>query len=246
MEANVSTKTKRFTSHVTKDYGVFKTPRYQRPVEEYSVKKIMANIKEFGGQIQPITVDPKGYVIDGQHRIEALKRLKMPVWYVINHSLLEEEVSSYACKDANNVNNKWKTLNYSNWAIENGHEVLREAEAIAKDWSSITKNKMTVPMGLEVLNGTNKSLTVSLNDLSYKMNYKAAKETFDFAMALEPFVGFNPFSGPMIRAIKKLAVDKEGLNVKIANKIIRRKKLVMFGSVKDNYANLKELYELFE
>lgn len=240
---NTTSNNPRFTSHVTKDYSVFKIPNYQRELNTSLINILIDSIDSFGGQIQPVTVDVSGYVIDGQHRLEALKALGMPVWYVINHALSEEEISSYACRDANNVSNKWKLMNYANWAIHNGNDIVKEAEAIAREWSEATGNRLTVGMALELLNGDPKRVSKSFNDLTYKIDYETAKNVFDFANALYPNMAGNPFCSRMIRPIKKLCIEKNGLDVRIANKMTSRKNIKIYGAQQDNYDFIKELYE---
>lgn len=246
METKVPTKTMRFTSHVTKDYSVFKTPNYQRELNKHYVKKLKKSLSETG-QIEQVTVDQQGNIIDGQHRVEALKQLGLPVWYCINHALNSNDNSSTACKDANNVSNKWGIMSYVNWAKRNGNDVVSEAQAIANDWSTLTKNNLTVPMALELLNGNSiASVKRDLDGLSYKLDYETAKNVFDFAYFLKDYVVGNVFSSRMIRPLKSLAIEKDGLKLSVAKKICTKKHIRIFATQKDNYEFIKELYEKYE
>lgn len=246
MEKKVPTKTMRFTSHVTKDYSVFKTPNYQRQLNDNYVKNLKKSLRETG-QIEQVTVDQQGNIIDGQHRVEALKQLGMPVWYCINHALNNDDNSSVACKDANNVSNKWGIMSYVNWAKRNGNDVVSEAEAIANDWNALTKKKLTVPLALELLNGaTLAGVKKDLNDLNYRLDYETAKNVFDFAYFLKDYVVGNVFSSRMIRPLKSLAIEKDGLKLSVAKKMCTKKHIRIFATQKDNYDFIKELYEKYE
>jgi len=246
MEANVSTKTKRFTSHVTKDYSVFKTPAYQRELNKNYVDKIKKSLRETG-QIEQITVDQQGNIIDGQHRVEALKQLGMPVWYCINHALSNDTNSSGACKDANNVSNKWGIMSYVNWAKQNGNDVVSEAESIAREWNTITRNKLSIPLALELLNGSSPySVKRDLDSLSYRLDYETAKNVFDFAYFLKDYVVGNSFSSRMIRPLKRLSIEKDGLKLSVAKKMCTKRHIRIFATQKDNYEFIKELYEKYE
>lgn len=235
----------KFTVHSTKDYSVFKIPNYQRDVNQSAVKKLAQSIKA-EGQLQAVTVDVSGTVIDGQHRLEALKSLKMPVWYCINHDLGKKDTSNYACKTANNVSNKWSIMSYVNWAKRNGNDVVAEAEAIAKDWSKTTNNKLTVALALDLLNKSNSGTKASLDSLSYKLNYDTAKNVYDVATLMEPYVVGNPFSARIIRPLKILSQQKGGLDLKVAEKMCQKKHVRIFNTQKENYDFIKELYEKYE
>lgn len=66
----------------TKDYTMFKQLEGNRPVDEKHVKMLMQSMSE-DQCIAPIQINEKNMIIDGQHRAEALKRLKKPIYYYI-------------------------------------------------------------------------------------------------------------------------------------------------------------------
>ena len=83
--------TKKFTLHSTTDYDLFKIYKYNRKLNQKNLNNIETSIKE-KGQKQPLSVSPEGYIVDGQHRLEVLRKLKMPVWYVINHETEKDDI----------------------------------------------------------------------------------------------------------------------------------------------------------
>lgn len=67
---------------VTRDYNLFKVLNGNRNVREKHVQELMLSMSE-EACISPIQVNERMEVIDGQHRLEALKRNKKPVHYYI-------------------------------------------------------------------------------------------------------------------------------------------------------------------
>lgn len=247
METTIPTKTGRFTVHTTRDYSVFKSPEFQRELANPNIREIKASIRQHGGLLQPVVVDVSGNVIDGQHRVEALKQLDMPVQYVINHAIQDINDTSYACRDANNTGSKWRVLDYANWAGNNGNEVVREAMAIAQEWNKLTNGKLTVPSALELLNGSSvQSVKKDLNRLEFTLDLTTARNVVDFAMILSQKMVASPFCNRMVRPLKMLSLEKGGLDLGIAKKMCRRKHIQVFASQGDNYSFLKELYEKCE
>ena len=91
----------------TSDYSIFRKLTGNRGVEEKRVKSLVDSIKKVGWISNPIIVNRKMEVIDGQGRLEALQRLNMPVEYhVVDSAGLD------ACRVMNTNNRAWKPLDY--------------------------------------------------------------------------------------------------------------------------------------
>ena len=69
--------------YTTTDYSIFKRLVGNRDIPESRIAKIVESIQTIGWVHNPIIVNEKMEVIDGQGRLTALQRLKMPVEYVI-------------------------------------------------------------------------------------------------------------------------------------------------------------------
>lgn len=93
------------TIYRTYNYELFKRLAGNRPVGEARVQKITRSIDKVGYIMNPIIVNEHYEVIDGQGRLEALKRKEMPVDFVIHEGAGIEE-----CVSMN--------INQSNWGIE--------------------------------------------------------------------------------------------------------------------------------
>jgi len=86
----------------TTNYGLFSTIKENRNINETHVKKLMRSFQQ-EQLVTPITVNTKGEVIDGQHRLEVCKRLGLPVYYF--------EVEGYSESQMQRLNS-----NSKNWS----------------------------------------------------------------------------------------------------------------------------------
>lgn len=89
----------------TTDYDLFKKLKGNRDV--YSVNKITQSIKKVGYIPSPICVNEKMEIIDGQNRLEALKKLGMPVQYYVVKGIGVEEA-----RQMNIGRRNWSQLDY--------------------------------------------------------------------------------------------------------------------------------------
>lgn len=75
----------------TKDYKKFKTLVGNRHINEGRIGHLVSLMREHGNRtdVMPVIVNQDGYIIDGQHRLEALKRLGWHVGYVVQDGNIE-------------------------------------------------------------------------------------------------------------------------------------------------------------
>jgi len=76
----------------TSDYAKFKVLKGNRPLKKAHLKFLKESISEHGDLGTPIIVNENYYVIDGQHRREALKELNLPVQYIIKKGFTLDQV----------------------------------------------------------------------------------------------------------------------------------------------------------
>lgn len=75
----------------TNDYSMFKPLEGNRAVLETRIKKIIESVKKVGYVQSPICVNDKYEVIDGQARLEAFRRLGLPIdYFIVKGAGLEE------------------------------------------------------------------------------------------------------------------------------------------------------------
>lgn len=103
--------------YVTEDYSVFKKLEGNRTVMERRKNRIVSSIKERGWIRNPIVVNEKMEVIDGQGRLEALQELGMPVEYVIAEGATIADCIALNVKQTN-----WTNTDYVKSYAETGNE----------------------------------------------------------------------------------------------------------------------------
>ena len=92
----------------TNDYQKFKTLKGNRQVNKLHVKRLIESFRE-AYLLSPIVVNQEYEIIDGQHRFEAAKELKLPINFIIcnNYSLKEVQLLNTNMKN-------WKKEDYLN------------------------------------------------------------------------------------------------------------------------------------
>lgn len=95
----------------TDKYDLFKTVDSNREVQETHVTRLMRAIGEKNLlHLNPIIVNGNNEVIDGQHRLEAAKRLKLPIYYIKDSDISKKDISKL------NTNKKnWSMMDYVNF-----------------------------------------------------------------------------------------------------------------------------------
>lgn len=109
--------TKAYDVFTTRDYSIFKRLVGNRDIPESRISKIVDSIQKIGWVRNPIIVNENMEVIDGQGRLTALQRLKMPVEYVIAPGAGNKEC---IYMNMNMVN--WKLPDFIKSYAEQGNE----------------------------------------------------------------------------------------------------------------------------
>lgn len=91
----------------TNDYSYFKLLEGNREVLDRRKDKIKKSIVDIGYLINPIIVNEKHEIIDGQGRFLALKELEMPVYFIVINGIGVEH-----CRYLNMYQEKWRTIDY--------------------------------------------------------------------------------------------------------------------------------------
>lgn len=86
----------------TNDLSIFKQMRGNRPVNPQHISRLAHSMEVYGCLQNPILVNQDMLVIDGQHRLEAARKSKKSVYYII--------VKNYNLKEIQVLN-----LNQKNW-----------------------------------------------------------------------------------------------------------------------------------
>lgn len=118
----------------TTDYSQFKRLAGNRDVPDRRVSRIIESIQKNGYIQSPILVNEKMEVIDGQGRLEALKRLGLPVDFYISPGLTVKE-----CRALNQYATKWTTKDFVLSCAEMGNQSYQYFAKLMQDysWASI-------------------------------------------------------------------------------------------------------------
>ena len=90
------------------NYDTFHRLNDNRDVLSARLSKLITSISE-RWILNPIIVNEKMEIIDGQGRFEALKRLNKPIPYIISPGATSED-----CRRMNKYNNRWSVLDFAN------------------------------------------------------------------------------------------------------------------------------------
>lgn len=95
----------------TTDYSIFKEITSNREVNEPHVLSLTKAILEKNMlEINPIIVNENYEIIDGQHRLEAAKRLNVPIYYMVSSEVNKTDISRL-----NSHSLKWSVMDYINY-----------------------------------------------------------------------------------------------------------------------------------
>ena len=113
----------------TRNYAMFKYVDGNRNINELNVIRLASDIRR-RGQIQPVLVDDEYYVIDGQNRIAACEKLRIPVkWEITSLNGLPRLEYIQA---VNTVRKNWGWQNYLKMYCEMGKPAYLKYEKLLK------------------------------------------------------------------------------------------------------------------
>ena len=100
----------------TTNYSMFKPITANREVKERAVEILVKSIEKKNMlHKRPITISGDLGVIDGQHRLEAARRLGVPIHYTINADMQEEDMPLL-----NRVQKAWTYTDFLHYYVEKG------------------------------------------------------------------------------------------------------------------------------
>lgn len=132
------------TLEKTMDYDVFVKNKSNRAIHERTVKRLMKSIQSQNLlDLHPIKVNKDFEIIDGQHRLEAARRLKIEIPYII-----DERLTTTSMLNLNTSQKSWELCNYFDAYVNEG------IEDYVKLREFIEENKgLSLSNALQVLGG---------------------------------------------------------------------------------------------
>lgn len=223
--------------YTTSNYGMFKRLLGNRDVTETRISKIVDSIRKNGYIESPIAINEKNEIIDGQGRLEALKRLKMPVdYYVVNGAGIDQ------CIALNRFHTSWTQLDYINSYAEEGNESYAYLKQLIKAYPDMSMSCITT-----AVSGTCGFKTDTIKSgrfICTEKEYETAQEILDYEMRFKSI--YEKLQGRVISYYvatdfcwRNKDVDNEKLYQKVTN---RQADLIPTSTVNQACEQLEKIY----
>jgi hypothetical protein len=121
--------------YVTKEYDRFKVLKGNRPVESKHINQILKSYHIDGALLSIVVVNEKFEIIDGQHRFEVQKRMRLPVNFIIMEGYSRKE-----CQVFNAIAKKWSTQMFINSFVGDKNVHYLQLDELMKRYEFLTIN----------------------------------------------------------------------------------------------------------
>lgn len=121
--------------YTTVQYDIFKQLKGNRTVKNGRVVKAMESIQKHGWLDEPILVNENLEIIDGQGRLEALRRLGMPVEFIIQKGIGKSE-----CQALNHYQKNWTTMDYVECYVADNNGNYIWLKNMLRTYTALTKS----------------------------------------------------------------------------------------------------------
>ena len=224
--------------HVTKDYSLFKKLKGNRDVDGIRKRKVRKSVQAVGQIPEPIVVNEKYEIIDGQARFEIYKELGLPVFYIIQEGSGLEE-----CIAMNISGTNWKMDDYINSYAESGNTSYIILKSLIDEYPEILlTNVACAATGLFSLPGDaikNGQIEITERDAAY------ARKILDYILEFMPTIKDNRMddSRTLVNALMFAYQCEEVDSDYLLNKFKQNyRKIGGYGKVDDCLENLSEVY----
>lgn len=144
----------------TKNYSMFRYRFDNREICMSHVRRLMSSIEQDNNlHLNPIIVNDKFEVIDGQHRLEAAKQLNIPIFYVIDTHFNEKKMILL-----NSTQRQWKPQDYMDYWVSHGLEDYKKLKHF------VTEVKMTLSNALVWILGKKKNYLAEFKEGRFKFH----------------------------------------------------------------------------
>jgi hypothetical protein len=176
---------KQYQISSTKNYAMFKYIGGNRIIDERRVLSVMDKMKNFPETVAPAQCNEKFEIIDGQHRLEASKRLGRPFYYYVVKGASIETVRAI-----NDHDPRWSTAEFVNSFSTTGNKDYEMYEEFEK------KYKLGHAINIMLLSDTETFYNQMLNDFKiggFKVkNLKKAEEVAEMLLTIkELYAGYK-------------------------------------------------------
>lgn len=128
------------TVKATKDYNMFKKIIENRDLSKGHLFKLRWAIeKKDLLHLNPIIVNARMEVVDGQHRLEVAKLLEKTVYYIVSDDCDSEDLITL-----NNNSRSWKLEDYAEYWIKHGLQDYKDVKELSKNIGANLSNTLTL------------------------------------------------------------------------------------------------------
>ena len=166
---------------VTDEYSKFRKLDGNRDVTKLRVNKIKNSIQKIDYVRNPIVVNEKYEVIDGQGRLQALEELGMPVEYIIAPGTGINE-----CREMNINMSNWKTVDYIESYAELGNVSYMYLRNLCKRFPKIGLN--TILFAITGMSSSGGGIMKGEFECNPD-DYESAIKSLEFVESVKPYLG---------------------------------------------------------
>lgn len=232
---------------MTKDYEKFSNLNCNRELDQSNLKALIASMSQ-NYYISPILVDNQDKIVDGQHRLEAIRTLCKPLYYI--RTQMQEEESIEAIKNLNKVSKTWTLLDYIKYYANRGNENYINLLKLRQEFPEIKNIHIYIFIGQDSFrrgdkcNNFNKGGGHVKNGdytfIKYEKAVETCKKLYDYKH-LKNIFGTELFKNTMLRIFKLKSYNHKEM-MKCMNK--HAESLKSFGRIEDLLIQITELYNL--
>lgn len=222
----------------TKAYDKFKFIDSNRDINESNLKKIEESILKIGIQV-PIVVNDSYEIIEGQHRFIALRRNELVVPYIVSGRANQSHI------DGLQESRKWTAMDFCKSRAAKGDISCKTALEIADDLYQDSNKKFSVIRTIELLmDGRNSSgLRTKLRNGEYTINEECLRKVYDAVQVMSELeMGTTPYGQKIVRVLKMLYYDFDGLNLDVIEYMTRKNYITAYSNESDQYRYMKDIY----
>lgn len=202
------------TVYETNDLSMFKILKNNRDVKEIRKQALIESIDKNGYITNPIIVNEKYEVIDGQGRLEACKELGSPIDYVIVPNIGIDE-----CRVLNMNTTNWRIVDFIKSYAEEGMEDYKRIYELSKMGFGIRTYMFTI--GLYGGSGVAERVLREGRAICSEETFWNAKEALEYLKTVKPFIEQidgrkSDFESAVVFAYKDENCDNKRLSESLA------------------------------
>lgn len=220
----------------TTDYDRFRFMDTNRDVVQGHINNLKIAMQEHGNltQVQPIVVNEKGDVIDGQNRLIACKELGIPVYYSVVEGLDINDA-----RQMNILHRNWTNIDYAKSYATQGNQNYIRFLSLVEDYSAGYSNILMFIYGAQ-----NSMMFNEFKEGDLVVSEETDAEVRQLLDLLEEVTEILPITNRALARAWYAVFHVEGYDQKRMVRQLRRQAATMkhLSRVEDNLRQLEEVY----